>query len=78
MGYKSIRIVGVISALLSAALLGAQLLAAMGADPPAIMEASGLWLAFLLVSILASCVGPILEVQSIQIANLQRQLAERK
>ena len=78
MGYKSIRIVGVISALISAALLGAQLLTVLGTRAPAALEASGLWLAFLLVTILASSVGPILEVQSIQIANLQRQLADRK
>lgn len=78
MGYKSIRIVGVIGALISAAVLGAQLLAVLGTQPPVALEASGSWLACLLVSVLASCVGPILEVQSIQIENLQRQLAERQ
>ena len=78
MGYKSIRIVGIISALISAALLGAQLMTALGAEPPVALETAGSWLAFLLVSILASSVGPILEVQQIQISNLQRQLTERK
>ena len=75
MGYKFIRIVGVLSALMTLLLLGASVWEALGGTGPAAPRSTqGLWMAFFLVSLLATRVGSILEIQADEIADLKRRL----
>jgi hypothetical protein len=78
MGNRTIRNVGLMSAVMTLVLLGATVWEMLGADSPApIRFEPYLWIAFFLVSLLAIRVAAILEIQSSEIANVKRQLAER-
>jgi hypothetical protein len=78
MGYKMIRIVGFLSALMMLLLLGATLWEALsGARSAAPKSTQGLWMAFFFLSLLATRVVSILEIQADEIAHLKRRLAER-
>jgi len=79
MGNKTIRNVGLLSAVMTLVLLGATIWEMLGAgDGPApIRFEPYLWIAFFLLSLLAIRVAAILEIQSAEIAYLKRQLAER-
>jgi len=80
MGYKGIRLVGFLSALMMLLLLGASIWEAFGggARPASNPSTQGLWMAFFFLSLLATRVGSILETQADEIANLKRQLTERQ
>ena len=79
MGYKFIRIVGFLSALMTALLLGATIWEALGGSgPDAPKSAQGLWMAFFFLSLLATRVVSILESQADEIADLKRRLAEQQ
>jgi hypothetical protein len=79
MGYKFIRIVGFLSALMTVLLLGAAVWEALGGTGPAAPKSTqGLWIAFFFLSLLATRVVSILETQADEIAHLKRRLAEQR
>jgi hypothetical protein len=76
-GYKFIRIVGFLSALMTLLLLGATVWEALGGTGSAAPKSTqGLWIAFFFLSLLATRVVSILETQADEIADLKRRLAE--
>jgi hypothetical protein len=80
MGYKGIRLVGFLSALMMLLLLGATIWEAFGGTerPAPSPSSQGVWMAFFFLSLLATRVGSILEVQADEIANLKRSLEEQR
>jgi len=80
MGYKGIRLLGFLSALMMVILLGATIWEAFGGveGPAPSRSSQGLWMAFFFLSLLATRVGAILETQADEIANLKRRLEEQR
>jgi hypothetical protein len=82
MGYRGIRSIGVISGIMALLVLGHGFWAAFVPDSRSadLLPAPGqaVWLAFLLLGLLAIRVGGMLEVQALEIAALKRRLAEQR
>ena len=79
MGYKGIRFIGFLSALVMLLILGTDLWAAFsGSGDGADLGRRGMWLAFFFLSLLAERIGSILEAQADEVAHLKRLVHEQQ